>query len=443
MKKLIMLTGTYYPKPFANGICVHKIAKVLMKKGYEIHVVCYQTKGESEEESFEGVKIHRVKPRFYYRLNDFFDRKGNSIFVKCFRQFAVLMNRLKNIIFFPLYPLTAPCATYRYHNKVRSIIADNGITNVLAVYCPIEAAASLYLLKKSNKSLKSILYVVDSFTSTPHATKHKSFHYTGWRWEKRLYRVTDLIINMDFYEEQFQNRRYDKYRVKMICLGLPLIQNKISNVNRCCLPKHNININCVFAGTLGKSVRNPRYLCEIFKRYRTAHIRLHFFSRGDCQNILAQYENETDHRIMNHPFLPDKEIEKILNKADVFINIGNSGTQMVPSKIFSYISYGKPIVHFYKEDNDSCLRYLKAYPLAFCIKEENDYIEEQAKELFYFVRKARHHSISFRRLKNIYIKNTPEYTADVIEDFLYQKEGVIDENHCVHPAILRNVSKLF
>jgi hypothetical protein len=37
------------------------------------------------------------------------------------------------------------------------------------------------------------------------------------------------------------------------------------------------------------------------------------------------------------------------------------------SKIFEYISCGKPIVHFYTANNDAKLKILKEYPLALCL----------------------------------------------------------------------------
>ena len=42
-----------------------------------------------------------------------------------------------------------------------------------------------------------------------------------------------------------------------------------------------------------------------------------------------------------------------MSEADFLLNIGNSISSMVPSKIFEYISTGKPIISIYSNINDS------------------------------------------------------------------------------------------
>ena len=50
---------------------------------------------------------------------------------------------------------------------------------------------------------------------------------------------------------------------------------------------------------------------------------------------------------------------------------GNKVDNQVPSKIFDYISLGKPIINVYTSEKDPALEYLKQYPLALNISETN------------------------------------------------------------------------
>ena len=43
-----------------------------------------------------------------------------------------------------------------------------------------------------------------------------------------------------------------------------------------------------------------------------------------------------------------EDIIRIYQEADILVNIGNSIDNQMPSKIFEYISTGKPILNFYK-----------------------------------------------------------------------------------------------
>ena len=54
----------------------------------------------------------------------------------------------------------------------------------------------------------------------------------------------------------------------------------------------------------------------------------------------------------------------------MLVNIGNSVDNFMPSKIFEYISTGKPIINVYKIPECPTLKYLAEYPLALCVSEE-------------------------------------------------------------------------
>jgi len=53
--------------------------------------------------------------------------------------------------------------------------------------------------------------------------------------------------------------------------------------------------------------------------------------------------------------------------SDNLIAVGNNDCNQVPSKIFEYMSFGKPIVYFYSDD-DVNVKILKKYPIALCLR---------------------------------------------------------------------------
>ena len=64
-----------------------------------------------------------------------------------------------------------------------------------------------------------------------------------------------------------------------------------------------------------------------------------------------------------------EEVARIYQEADILVNIGNAIDNQMPSKIFEYISTGKPILNFYKVPNCPTLKYLNNYPLALNLYE--------------------------------------------------------------------------
>lgn len=51
------------------------------------------------------------------------------------------------------------------------------------------------------------------------------------------------------------------------------------------------------------------------------------------------------------------------------------------SKIFSYMATGKPIVHIYYAEDDVNVGYLKRYPLALCLRAQEDSLAFNARLL--------------------------------------------------------------
>ena len=97
-----------------------------------------------------------------------------------------------------------------------------------------------------------------------------------------------------------------------------------------------------------------------------------------------------------------------MDRSDILLSIGNKGTEMAPSKIYEYMSTGKPIIHVYSEENDPCIEQLVKYGNALLIKEGND-----SRDLiveFINSRKNIDTSDVFKR----FISSTPSYTVDLI-----------------------------
>ncbi|QQP69551.1 hypothetical protein JHE06_07970 [Carnobacterium sp. CS13] len=415
-KKILLMTDLYYPNPSANGICLHQVACSLLQKGYEVHVLCFQVGKNKKKDVFEGINIHRVKPRLFFRIRDKYEKNTESKKNKILYKAILLIHRIKKIMFFPLYPLTSPTANYRYYNEAKKICNYNQINNVLGQYNPIEAAVATLMLKKKYPSLRTILYVVDSFTANVQAKNNVKIKKAGWNWEKRFYINLDMIINMKFLEKHHQAKRYDEFRKKIIYLGIPLVR-KIIIKNKDEMKFNKEKINCVYTGTLDKNMRNPKFVCDILSK-RNDNINLHFYSRGNCESMLTEFQNKTNNQIQSHGKVSAESSLNAMNESDILISIGNRGTEMVPSKIFEYISFGKPIIHFYKDDNDSSLEYLLKYPLALCIKEDYKNVKNVNKLVSNFIEKNVSKTISFNEIKELFSLNTPDFTSERIDDFL-------------------------
>ena len=64
-------------------------------------------------------------------------------------------------------------------------------------------------------------------------------------------------------------------------------------------------------------------------------------------------------KVFLHGKVPHEQIGQIQRNADFLINFGCENPNMIPCKIFEYISALKPIIGFYRIKNDSSIPYLK------------------------------------------------------------------------------------
>ena len=115
--------------------------------------------------------------------------------------------------------------------------------------------------------------------------------------------------------------------------------------------------------------------------------------------------------------VPHSEIKDIQNNATALINFGNSYSCAIPCKIFEYISTQRPIISFYKIDEDAGIPYLKKYPNILLIKEDESLLEENANRLKLFLEKNIGVNGAFD-LGDVYYANTPEnMVKEILREF--------------------------
>ena len=123
-----------------------------------------------------------------------------------------------------------------------------------------------------------------------------------------------------------------------------------------------------------------------------------------------------------HRSIPSNLVSSVLSSADFLVAVGNSVSNQVPSKIFEYISFGKPIIYFFEVDDDSNLEILKKYPNSICIKQEKNITEESTLELKHFCENNNNRTTPFEKVAELYPDALPEYTASLIESILEEKQ---------------------
>ena len=130
-------------------------------------------------------------------------------------------------------------------------------------------------------------------------------------------------------------------------------------------------------------------------------------------NILNEYKQFFKDNLILFKNKPKEECDKILNEANIIINIGNEIANQIPSKVFEYISLGKPIVNFFSIQNDTSKKVLKNYPLVLNIYKE--YTIEDVKRFEFFCQKNRNIILPFNDATKNY-KTANEIAKEFIKE---------------------------
>ena len=102
-----------------------------------------------------------------------------------------------------------------------------------------------------------------------------------------------------------------------------------------------------------------------------------------------------------------------IENSDVLLNIGNKISDMLPSKLLTYIETGKSILHVKNQPNDACIAYLERYSLSQVI-DESESIQTSAEKVVAFLVKNYGKRLSSKEVVERFKKNTPEYSAEIV-----------------------------
>lgn len=283
--------------------------------------------------------------------------------------------------------------------EMRAINADN-FDAIIAVMGHFEIAAAALEFKKKNPDTKLILYQVDPCSSNESYSESTKKEREDF--ERELYSVSDRIITTPILIEESKAIYAKEITDKMIAMEFPNVVPVEVGEN-----KKTSDIRCLFAGNIYGNFRDPKYTLRLFDKTESP---IKFEVIGSVKpDIKSEFEL---HNVIYHGPKPLKETKEALANADILVNIGNSMLNQVPSKLFEYISYGKPIVNICKNRNCPALPYLSKHKYVLNLYEEDEIFEDQVKLLNEFIADNYQNRMSVDEIENAYKKCTPQFCAE-------------------------------
>ena len=167
-------------------------------------------------------------------------------------------------------------------------------------------------------------------------------------------------------------------------------------------------------GSLPAGIRSPEYFLEVFSRITSGAYALIFVGTCDCAVLNGWAARDGRIRVIGR--CAHEEAERYEDEADVFLNLGNTNTRMTPSKIFEYMSWGKPIISTAPIDDEPSIPYLRRYGHALILHEDYTTLQEAADRVAAFTASDQGVTAATGTLGRIFRDNTPQAFADAVEN---------------------------
>ena len=393
----ILLLSSYFQSAHAtaNGLCARSVRDALCKLGHHVTVICYASHQEGAGEP-DVIEVGEKKELRYYGSNIGVRIKSYTDSIRSlFRPYSD--RKLKDA----------------YKTAAVEVMHNKKIDMIVAFYFPLETLIAASELKAEYPDIKTVTYELDSMgdgiskNSALEGMKTKVFeHYVD-----RLYSHIDQIIVMRAHEA-FWRQTHERHLRKVQIADIPMILMDTG-------PKGEIvcerdYFECIYAGLLDTNYRNPQYFLMLLSEINrdAIFLKAHFYSKGDCEETLKEVEEKTGY-LKTHGYVSKEILDCASERTSCFISLGNANSKSVPSKIFSYISKVKPIIHLSTQENDVCIDYFSRYPLALVLR-EGDGLEENAEKIRRFLANCAERTVEVKGITETFRENTPSFSANLI-----------------------------
>ncbi len=313
------------------------------------------------------------------------------------------------------WPVIDPVASDECYRQIVKELDQKKYDAMIVSHMPYDAVLAAVKAKKRYPQVHLMLYELDPITYEIDKKRNSLGRYLYFMRkiaEKRTYSACDTILHMECNRQKYSSQKYKDFSEKSVYTDFPLIHD-MGIEGQSPIKYENQLVRFIYAGKLMRHFRSPEYLLKVFSEIKKSiNLELDFFSNGDCESIIEEYAHNNGY-IQQFGYVDKATLTNAIDGCDYLINIGNKYSDMLPSKLLSYIETGIPILHVQNQANDACIAYLERYKNAVIIN-ENDPVEDSADKVVKFIRSAYKARVGSGEIIRQFHKNTPEFSAGVI-----------------------------
>lgn len=390
MTKALYIIDNLFDYIGATHICGKKIADGLSARGFEPYFFCmrignarieigkYPNLCESHSihydgkfamnEKMQGLKGRIEKAcRWMVKCIDWAIGKATGFTIN----FSRAMHSRKNV------------------RKALRFIQENGIDTIVSFSFPF---ASHVLAAKIKASLKGrIEWVACEFDPyTYNYTLPKlGIEFKKAREARTLASADLIVMSCGIQDENRRHSHLVELDDKTITLPPPGCDFDTLPSNGTNSPQKATPLKLVYTGMFYKDIRSPGPVLDYLNQSALDY-ELHIY--GDQPGwLMAEWKARPSvfEKTHFHGACSKEECDEACGSANVLLNVDNDVPNMVPSKLFAYMSTGRPILDFCHRAYGVSRKYAKLYPSYYACEKKATYSKEEVDEIDSFCLNAR------------------------------------------------------
>lgn len=416
--KIVFLTSSYYPFFSAIGRCVYNLVNEL-KHDNEIIVITNMTqKNLDKMVDFEGHKIMRVRTNAMLRRDNLLVNSNTNIIGKLSNKAKLYFLRAKGYLNAILSTQTIEKALIKEYLDALSNV--NNIDLIIPTCYPFEAVVAAQEYKDEiNNKVQIIPFLFDKFADSPTLHRNKYNKRIKYKYnlllEEQMIKSSTRVLYVDSWILKMK-KYFSQYDEKLIHVEHPLIIDHFAEMATSNKVDNNDYINVTYTGVLDKAVRPPSITLNIISKMieKYNRLRFHFYVIGNAVDEVNYYSKKYSENIISHGQVESKVALLKIKQSNILLSIGNTDTTLIPSKIFEYMSSGKPIIHFYHSDDDRVISMLKDYELGYCVDQNKNISDSEIVSLIDFCISKKNSNKSFEEVQRTFYKASPKHISNII-----------------------------
>lgn len=411
--KILCLVDRFYPDSSANTICADNIAYYFKAKGHSVDFLAVKINVNDETHSvYNGsnvIKIGTYYDRYLKKYGKKYNAEKWADFPWLFRKYQGLKNRVLRFFRPATQYVNLDCVNYReICGQIREV--SESYDAIISICMPFAFQVIANKLIKMGIAKAWYPVFLDAFVYNKCLNPRK-INYRK-KLAKKILKPADKIFMVDgIVEENIKQGFLPYYHEKVDEIYIPMLKEiNLPEVEG----RDNDRVVLTYAGLFYRDIRRPDEMLSILS-HLSSDCEVHIIGDG-CEDVVREKSKLfKECELITFGRVSHERCMQELAKSDILINLGNTITNQMPSKVFEYISFGKPIINFYFTEEDMCLKVFKKYPLAFNIN-VNNYSQETINNLKKFIKEHTKTQLSFDEATSL----LPEYRVENIVNKMYE-----------------------